>query len=207
MAKNNNIGKVVAGLTAAAALGFMGGKYSNNSPIDVTPTPLISQEPYQEFNEAVIRSETERLSQPYAVENRLASQGVENIDNMLEIVSGMYAVNTNTEGLDDLTRILTENKQAWKGIGVYNFQGSPFGEGDLDIDTGIKEWYGGEDRRNLWIIDYDIGLDKNKPRLEELLKKRSTLRERIFGPEVKSLGQNDLQKMLEEGIRENSYNE
>ncbi len=222
MTKNYGIGKVAVGLVAGATLGLLGG-LNLNRPSDALPqraNPVHTQEQAhnnlegQPFYEAVQRAEAERLSHPSSVENRLASKGIANLNVGLDIVSQLYRTAPElTSQLDRLTGYLTDNKQLWKGVGVYGLPSSAFGESDLDIDTGLKEWYGGKDRRQLWILDYNIDQAKKNPGtlgpegLERLLKEQSLLRGRIFGHEEPLLTENDLQKMLDDQIMEQGYND
>lgn len=222
MAKNYGIGKVAIGLVAGAAIGLLGGMKLNR-PSDALPqraNPVYTQEQApnslegQPFYDAVQRAEAERLSHPSAVENRLASRGIANLNVGLDIVSQLYrAAPELTSQLDRLTGCLSDNKQFWRGVGVYGLPSSAFGEGDLDIDTCLKEWYGGKDRRQLWILDYNVDQAKKNPGtlgpggLERLLKEQSLLRGKIFGHEEPLLTEDDLQKMLDEQMLEGSYND
>ena len=222
MTKKNKIGQVAVGLAAAATLGFLGGIYTPRpaEALPSQPIPTYAQDPAQNqfmgqpFYDAVQRAESERLSHPSAVENRLASRGVTNVDAMLDIVSGLYEFSPGVATqLDNLTERLTDSKKFWQGVGVYGLPSSAFSEGDLDIDTGLKEWYGGKERRQLWMVDYSIGQAKKNPGkigpggLERLLEEQSFLRSKIFGQEEPLLTEDDLQGMLNEQIRDGKYND
>jgi hypothetical protein len=220
MTKKYDIGRIAISLAAGVALGFLG-RASMDSPSDALPqrkNPVYAegqvQNPFEgsQFYDAVQRVEAERLSHPSAVENRLATKGIANLDVGLDIISQLYrtAPELATQ-LDHLTERLTDNKQSWRGIGVYGLPSSAFLEGDLDIDTGLKEWYGGQDRRQLWMLNYDVDQAEKNPGtlssggLEKLLKEQSLLKEKIFGIEEPMLTEDDLQKMLNEQIREGNY--
>ena len=217
---NSRISMALAAGVAGVAIGFLG-RAPMGSPSDAFPqrkNPVYTegqvQNPFEgsQFYDAVQCVEAERLSHPSAVENRLASKGIANLDVGLEIISQLYrAAPELATQLDQLTERLTDNKQSWRGIGVYGLPSSAFLEGDLDIDTGLKEWYGGQDRRQLWKLDYDIDQAAKNPEtlgsggLENLLKEQSLLKEKIFGIEEPMLTEDDLQKMLNEQIREGNY--
>ena len=217
MSKKYNIGKIATGIAAVGVLSFLGGRYSKNTPHMPEPSaPVYAEDPFQgpAYNESVLRAETERLLDPSAVENRLALRGVADSDAMQDIVSHLYRVIPDAgDQLDSLTRLLANNKKAWQGIGVYTLPSSPFREGDLDIDTGLKEWYGSPKQRELWVTDYDIIQAEQNPgtvsaeHLKELLDRRRSLRQTIFGKEEPLLNESDLQGMLDEQMRDGIYDD